>query len=241
MDTAGKGYIPLQDRLNVAEFGLIESQVNAFKTQLGSSEKIDEDVLQVVIDQVDNFKRRLAIDYYVTGFTFDKQAIIEVTKDWGTQAKKGLQFYSKGTVLLFNDVVFASSLILRAVGGYTLKPREVRTLRRAFFDMLNFIPFVIILIIPLSPIGHVLVFQFIGKVYPNFFPSCFQESRQNLLQLYESTEYSEVKINESLGVSLIFSSFVIFFQRYLTCTTHRPPTSNNRKNSPEQYKHSSFP
>mmetsp|Transcript_29436 Transcript_29436/g.45167 ORF Transcript_29436/g.45167 Transcript_29436/m.45167 type:complete len:92 (+) Transcript_29436:1789-2064(+) len=31
-----------------------------------------------------------------------------------------------------------------------------------------------------------------------FFPSCFTEQRQNLLELYESTEYSEVTINETL-------------------------------------------
>jgi len=211
MESAGKGYIPLQDRLNVAEFGLLESQVKIFQTQLEAGEKVDEDVLKVVTDQVDNFKRRLAIDYYVTGFSFDKEAILEVTKDWAVQAKNGLLFYWKGTLLLFNDVVFASSLILRAVGGYTLKPREVRTLRRTFFDMLNFIPFVIILLIPLSPIGHVLVFQFIGKVYPDFFPSCFQESRQNLLQLYESTEYSEVTIQESLRDKLIRATQALFF------------------------------
>ena len=63
-----KGYIPLQDRLNVAEFGLLESQVEAMSTQ----EK-DTDVLQVVSDQVTDLKRRLGIDYYVTGLSFDRE------------------------------------------------------------------------------------------------------------------------------------------------------------------------
>jgi hypothetical protein len=40
---------------------------------------------------------------------------------------------------------------------------------------------VIILLIPLSPIGHVLVFGAIQRVFPDFFPSCFTERRQNLL------------------------------------------------------------
>jgi hypothetical protein len=69
--------------------------------------------------------------------------------------------------------------------------------RRTFKDIVTFIPVVIILIIPLTPIGHVLVFGAIQRFFPDFFPSCFTEQRQNLLSLYESTEYTEVKIDES--------------------------------------------
>jgi hypothetical protein len=73
--------------------------------------------------------------------------------------------------------------------------------RRTFKDFVTFIPVVIILIIPLSPVGHVLVFGAIQRVFPDFFPSCFREERQNLLQLYENAEYSELTINESFSVS----------------------------------------
>ena len=62
---------------------------------------------------------------------------------------------------------------------------------------------VIILIIPLTPIGHVLVFGAIQRVFPDFFPSCFTERRQNLLELYESTEYSAVTIDETWQEKLI--------------------------------------
>lgn len=68
---------------------------------------------------------------------------------------------------------------------------------RTFKDIITFIPFVIILLIPLSPIGHVLVFGAIQRFFPDFFPSCFTEQRQNLLQLYETAEYSEMTINET--------------------------------------------
>jgi hypothetical protein len=64
----------------------------------------------------------------------------------------------------------------------------------------TFIPVVIILIIPLSPVGHVLVFGAIQRFFPDFFPSCFTEQRQNLLQLYETAEFSEVQIKETLRV-----------------------------------------
>ncbi|KAL7537374.1 hypothetical protein ACHAXR_007772 [Thalassiosira sp. AJA248-18] len=206
-NTAAKGYIPLQDRLNVAEFGLLESQMDSFHRQMelsGEGEtNLDIDVLAVVSDQLVDFKRRLGIDYYVTGLTFDSEAIQVWSKDIWVKTKNGFTFYVKGTRLFVDDVVFCSSLILKALQGYTLKPREVRTLRRTFKDTITFIPVVIILLIPLTPIGHVLVFGAIQRVFPDFFPSCFTERRQNLLELYESTEYSAVTINETWTQKLV--------------------------------------
>jgi len=196
-NTVSKGYIPLQDRLNVAEFGLLESQIESFEKQLEAGEYVDPDVLAVVLDQVTDFKRRLGIDYYVTGLTFDREAIQRFLADLLEKTKSGLLFYVKGVELLWNDVIYSLRLIGRALQGYTLQPREVRTLRRSFKDIITFVPFVIILLIPLSPIGHVLVFGAIQRVFPDFFPSCFTETRQNLLELYESTEYTEVVIKET--------------------------------------------
>merc|ERR1719149_404168 len=79
------------------------------------------------------------------------------------------------------------NMVTRAVGqGYTLRPREVKLLRRIAKDFLVIIPFIIILIIPLSPLGHVLVFSFIQRFFPDFFPSQFTESRQNIMSMYSS-------------------------------------------------------
>ena len=202
-NTFSKGYIPLQDRLNVAEFGLLESQVEAIQRQLKNGEEFDADVLSVVFDQTVDFKRRLGIDYFVTGLTFDKEAITSWLNESLEQTKKALSFYGKGCKLFWEDIVFSTYLITRALQGYTLKPREVRTLRRTVKDIFTFIPVIIILLIPLSPVGHVLVFGAIQRFFPDFFPSCFTEQRQNLLQLYENTEYSEVQINENWQVCIV--------------------------------------
>lgn len=66
--------------------------------------------------------------------------------------------------------------------------REVNSLRRTGKDLLTLIPFTIILIIPLSPIGHVLVFSFIQKYFPDFFPTCYTEKRLNLKSLLAEIE-----------------------------------------------------
>ena len=60
--------------------------------------------------------------------------------------------------------------------------------RRTGKDLLTLIPFTIILIIPLSPIGHVLVFSFIQKYFPDFFPTCYTEKRLNLKSLLAEIE-----------------------------------------------------
>lgn len=119
-----KGYIPLQDRLSVAEFGLLESQLAAM-----SNQNKDADVLQVLSDQVTDLKRRLGIDYYVQGLTYDREAIQRWIMELYTKSKQGLAFYVKGCQLFWNDIVFCTNLIFRALKGYTLKPREVRNLR----------------------------------------------------------------------------------------------------------------
>jgi hypothetical protein len=124
-----KGFIPLQDRLNVAEFGLLESQMDSFHQQFVESEMVDEDVLAVVFEQLTDFKRRLGIDYYVTGLSFDREAISRYINELWTKTKNGLAFYVKGVQLFWNDILFCLRLINKAAQGYTLKPREVRTIR----------------------------------------------------------------------------------------------------------------
>jgi hypothetical protein len=87
--------------------------------------------------------------------------------------------------LLGQDAAFSLGLLSQAAGGQTLTEREARILQRTARDLLTFIPFVIILIIPLSPPGHVLVFSLIQRIFPDFFPSAFSEKRQNLIDTYD--------------------------------------------------------
>lgn len=97
----------------------------------------------------------------------------------------GINFYVKGGQLLWQDVQYATALFSKAaLQAYTLKPREVRTIQRTFKDLVTLVPFIIILIIPMTPVGHVLVFSFIQKFFPDFFPSTFTERRQNVVKIY---------------------------------------------------------
>ena len=120
------------------------------------------------------------------------------TMNWGSlgvvveenlnKLRVGLAFFGEGTKLLVSDIQYVWLMLSKAVQGYTLKPREVNAIRRTAKDMLTLIPFTIILIIPLSPIGHVLVFTFIQRFFPEFYPSCYTEKRLNLKRLFAEVE-----------------------------------------------------
>ena len=110
-------------------------------------------------------------------------AIANFLSSMRVQISRGWTFYVDGSRLLFNDVGFSASLVGRAFAGETLVPRDVRVLRRTVKDLLTTVPFIIILLIPLSPVGHVFVFGAIQRFFPDFFPSCYTERRQNLVSL----------------------------------------------------------
>ncbi len=73
--------------------------------------------------------------------------------------------------------VFAVNASLRCCFART----QVMALRRTARDVLTFIPFAVILIAPLTPVGHVLIFSFLQKYFPGFFPSQFTTRRQELM------------------------------------------------------------
>ena len=90
---------------------------------------MDADILAVIVEQMADFKRRLGIDYYVAGLSFDQEAIQRWLNDLLINSLNGLMFYVKGTKLFWNDLVYCFDLIGRAAQGFTLEPRQVRTLR----------------------------------------------------------------------------------------------------------------
>lgn len=118
----------------------------------------------------------------------DLSSLQAYVQESAEKIRKGVSFYVTGTKLLGSDLQYAGWLIGRAAQGYTLKPREVRTLQRTAKDLLTLIPFTIILIIPMTPIGHVLVFSLIQRIFPDFFPSTFTERRQILSRMYEELD-----------------------------------------------------
>jgi len=148
---------------------------------------VDADELSVVAIDVEDLAGRLGLDEVL-----GDKAIFSVPKfspgQLGRKMAEAASFYIQGSKLLAQDVQYALKLFLKAILGETLAPREVRSVRRTAKDVVTFIPFIIILIIPLTPVGHVLVFSFIQRFFPDFFPTPYTDRRQNLMRIYQSVE-----------------------------------------------------
>ena len=70
-----------------------------------------------------------------------------------------MAFYTRGLQLMGQDVQLFGSMLARAtLQGYTLRPQETKILRRIAKDLVTVVPAVVILLIPLTPLGRVRVF-----------------------------------------------------------------------------------
>lgn len=142
--------------VNDEELGLIRSNMEELKTRLGIAGSMAK-------------RKRLKFR--------------EVVAKYATKTKTTLDFYRAGMQMLWSDVQYSRKLLRKARSGQTLLPRELNSIRRTARDLANLVPFIIILMVPMTPIGSVLVLSFIQNNFPKFFPSCFTDKRQNLLRL----------------------------------------------------------
>ncbi|KAL0029741.1 hypothetical protein WJX79_006839 [Trebouxia sp. C0005] len=194
-DLKGAGYLLLRQgssdevALLVAEFGLLDQQLASLAAAIEESHAIliTEDELIPVASEIPDMRSRLGI---AEGVVFGGQGItwmkvrFQIREAVG-KVTEGVQFFTRGIRLLGSDCNNCGRLFYRAALGQTLKPREVQALRRTAWDVLIFVPFTIILIAPLTPVGHVLIFGFIQRYFPGFFPSQFSTRRQELMTRYE--------------------------------------------------------
>jgi len=185
-----------QLKVLVFEFSLLDKQMAPFQRfvcedpEVVRARGLDSDELRMLESHVARIAERLGARVDCIGQ--ETSFFRPIRHQWSTVKRglhkigRGLMFYANGARLLYQDLLHAVKLMLKvAFLGYTLEPREVQTCYRAARDLFNLVPFLIILLIPLSPPGHVLVFSFIRKVYPDFFPSPFTERRQNVMRIYD--------------------------------------------------------
>ncbi|CAM6086556.1 unnamed protein product [Calypogeia fissa] len=174
-----------EESLLVAEFGLYDADLAQLRTAVDRNEAIliqDEELEDLAID-IPDLKNRLGI---VEEASIPVQQRLSIAVSEGfVKVREGAGFYWRGLRLLGGDLVFSTRLFWSAVMGTTLKPREVQTVRRTAKDVLTMIPFTIILIAPISPVGHVMVFSFLQRYFPGFFPSSFSNKRQEVMKRYE--------------------------------------------------------
>ncbi|KAK4537554.1 hypothetical protein CDCA_CDCA13G3579 [Cyanidium caldarium] len=181
-----------EELLLIAEYGLFGKRLAEMQVlvDVGEAALIDDEALAALASDIQDLKARLGMgedDAYMNlgAMVLDWRRVHQYTAELARKTREGGEFYWRGVRLLGGDLAYTARLIQRAASGYTLTPREVRTIRRTGRDLLTLVPFSVLLALPLTPVGHVLVFSFIQRYFPSFFPSTFTDKRQEIMRRYE--------------------------------------------------------
>ncbi|XP_068659141.1 uncharacterized protein [Aristolochia californica] len=103
---------------------------------------------------------------------------IDKLKETGTNVLQGTQ-------LLAIDVAAAMGLVRRALIGDELAEIEKKALRRTITDLASVVPIGILMLIPVTAVGHAAILAAIQRYVPSLIPSTYGSERLDLLRQLE--------------------------------------------------------
>ena len=137
--------------------------------------------LEALLEQVGD----LAADLSMTNVTGSAMwSIQKMGSQALRQADAALRFCWRGLRIFAGDVVESVCLLARVLRGGKLTTSDVRTIKRTATDAIALIPYTIIMVIPLSPPGHVFAFSLLNRCFPSAVPSAFTMQRQDIDEIY---------------------------------------------------------
>ncbi|GMJ12038.1 hypothetical protein like AT3G11560 [Hibiscus trionum] len=107
----------------------------------------------------------------------------------------------QGTQLLAIDVAAATELLRRALIGDELAEKEKKALRRTLTDLASVIPISVLMLLPVTAVGHAAMLAAIQRYVPALIPSTYGPERLDLLRQLEKVkemEASEVDSEENV-------------------------------------------
>ena len=150
--------------------------------EAGSDDALQADRLEALLLEVGE----LATDLALTNVT--------ATVEWSMRrsarllaagARASVGFCVRGLRITWGDVAESAGLLARTLfRGRALLQPDVSLIKRTVLDCLMLVPYALIMIIPLSPPGHVFAFSVLNRVFPGAVPSGFTAQRQDIDELY---------------------------------------------------------
>ncbi|XP_031269820.1 uncharacterized protein LOC116128238 isoform X1 [Pistacia vera] len=98
-----------------------------------------------------------------------------------------------GTQLLFIDISMSLELLLKQLHGYKVTMRERKKLKRTLNDIATLIPITILMLLPVSAVGHAAMLAAIKKYMPSMIPSPYSSERLDVVKQLERTKKMEVQ------------------------------------------------
>ncbi|XP_048623195.1 uncharacterized protein LOC106388608 isoform X2 [Brassica napus] len=108
-----------------------------------------------------------------------RERVIEKTLD---KIKETSTDVWQGTQLLGSDSAAAMELLRRSVIGDELTEKEKKALRRTVADLASVVPIGVLMILPVTPVGHAAILAAIQRYAPGLIPSTYGSERLNLLR-----------------------------------------------------------
>ncbi|KAF2301177.1 hypothetical protein GH714_020665 [Hevea brasiliensis] len=98
-----------------------------------------------------------------------------------------------GTQLLFVDIMDALGLVLKQLRGQKISRRQRRKLKRTLTDIATLIPITILMLIPVSAVGHAAMLAVIKNYMPSLIPSPYSSERLDVVKQLNRTKKMEVQ------------------------------------------------
>jgi hypothetical protein len=121
-----------------------------------------------------------------------KENIIETTLQKLREATTDVW---QGTQLLATDSAAALELLRRSLIGDELTGKEKKALRRTVTDLASVIPIGILMLLPVTAVGHAAILAGIQRYVPGLIPSTYGSERLNLLRQLKKVK--ELQTNET--------------------------------------------
>ncbi|XP_021765422.1 uncharacterized protein LOC110729935 isoform X1 [Chenopodium quinoa] len=99
----------------------------------------------------------------------------------------------QGTQLLAIDVAAAAGLLRRAIIGDELTEKEKKYLRRTCTDMASVVPIGVLMLLPVTAVGHAAMLAAIQRYVPALIPSPYGSERLDLLRQLEKVKQTSVE------------------------------------------------
>ncbi|KAL2338045.1 hypothetical protein Fmac_012491 [Flemingia macrophylla] len=92
-----------------------------------------------------------------------------------------------GTLLLFIDIMFVLELLVRQARGYKPSGSQQKRLNRTITDIIVLIPVTILMLLPVTAIGHAAILAAIKKYMPFLIPSSYSSERLDVVKQIKQT------------------------------------------------------
>jgi hypothetical protein len=121
-----------------------------------------------------------------------KESVIEKTLE---QIKETSTDVWQGTQLLAFDSAAAMELLRRSLIGDELTEKEKKALRRTMTDLASVVPIGVLMLLPVTAVGHAAMLAAIQRYIPGLIPSTYGPERLNLLRQLEKVK--QMQTNET--------------------------------------------